>query len=228
MGGKRIKVVIGTPCYTGTMDVEAAGRMGMYLYKLGKTHPELDVEWHIVRRTFVHTARNNVVHYALDPEINADYIWWVDDDCILNPKFVDGREVPKDFSLLPRLIAHDKDVVIVPYFLRQPPHACGVLRATDHKDPSSYWNIKSAELNKGLIEVAGGGTHCMLLKTSMIKDWDLPWFALPEFGGTEDMYMCLKAKNRGYKIYCDSDIEVGHVGYAPVIGSKEMKVHEKT
>lgn len=203
----KTKVMIATPCYTGNLDAGVAGRIGMHLYHLGKDYPELQIEWHIIRRTFIHTARNSFTQRAID--LGMDYIWWVDDDC----------ELPDRKDLLPRLISFDKEVVIVPYFLRKKPHKCGVLRASDYRDHTTYKNIDLSELNKGLIEVDGGGTHCMLTKVSMLKKLPYPWFALPEYGGTEDMYMCLKAKECGFKIYCDSDIEAGHVGYAPTITS---------
>lgn len=210
-----VKVIIGTPCFTCSMPAEVAGKIGMYLYQTGKKHPEIDIEWCIVQRCFVHTARNQIVQHAI--EINADYIWWVDDDCIL-----DGS-----VDILPRLIAHNKDIVITPYFIRKPPHVPGVLRAKNLQDPNSYWNLTLDDLHKGLIEVDGGGTHCMLTKVSMFKEMPLPYFALPEYGGTEDMYMCLKAREMGVKIYCDSDIEVGHVGYPKIITSKDYTPHKQ-
>jgi hypothetical protein len=206
---KPVKVVIGTPCYTGTLDAEVAGRMGMYLHRLAKTNPEITVEWHIMRRSFVHIARNNIVNQAR--LFGADYLWWVDDDCVL----------PQDLNILPRLIDHDKDIVIVPYFLRVKPHRVGVLNSPDIEYVEGYKNIKKSDLKKGLVEVSGGGTHCMLVNMKVYDAMELPWFALPEYGGTEDMYMCLKAKRLGFGVWCDTDIEAGHVGYAPVITSKD-------
>lgn len=204
------KVMIATPCYTGNVDVEMAGRMGMYLFNLSRTNPEITVEWHIIRRTFIHTARNSFVREAIKNDF--DYIWWVDDDCL----------IPVNNNILPRLISHDKDIVVTPYFLRRPPFKPGVLRASDFRDHRTYQNLEIEDLNKGLIEVDGGGTHCMLTKVSMFKKLPLPYFALPEYGGTEDMYMCLKAKECGFKVFCDSDIEAGHIGYPLVITSKTL------
>jgi len=203
------KVAICTPSFTGALDAEMAGRMGMYLHRLGKNHPEIQPEWWLAKRMFVHFARNRFVENAI--RLEMDYIWWVDDDCILDPSI----------DILPRLIDYDKDIVVTPYYLRKPPHVPGVLRAKELRDPSSYYNLKLSDLNHGLIEIDGGGTHCMLTKVSMFKEMPKPYFALPEFGGTEDMYMCLKAREMGRKIYCDSDIEVGHVGYPPVITSAD-------
>ena len=190
----KTKVLVATPCYTGTMDAEVAGKIGAYLYKVGRNHPELDLEWLIIKRTFVHFARNRFVKLALAE--GFDYIWWVDDDCVL----------PTDVDILPKLISADKDIVITPYYMRRPPYVPGVLRAVDVNRPDTYYNLRKEDLNQGLIEVDGGGTHCMLNKVSMFKEMPEPYFALPEYGGTEDMYMCLKAKQIGASIFCDSDI----------------------
>lgn len=212
---KKTKVVICTPCFTGTMSSAMAGKLGMYLYKLGKFNPEIEVEWWIINRRFVHSARNQFVDAAM--HFNFDYIWWVDDDCV----------IPDNTDLLPRLIAHNKDIVITPYFMRSDNHVCGILRCKDKlRCVADYYNLKLSDLNKGLIEVDGGGTHCMLTKVSMYKELPKPYFALPEFGGTEDMYMCLKARQVGIKIYCDSDIEAGHIGYPPMITSQQCREKE--
>ena len=206
------KVAICTPCFNGSMSSEMAGKMGMYLHKLGKNHPEIEVEWWIINRRFVHTARNEFVQSAI--ALKFDYIWWVDDDCV----------IPTEIDILPRLIEYDKDIVITPYFMRGGDHVCGILRCKGKlRHVSSYYNIGLDDLNKGLIEVDGGGTHCMLTKVDMYKELPQPYFALPEFGGTEDMYMCLKAREIGIKIYCDSDIEAGHIGYPPTITSQHCK-----
>ena len=210
MSNKKTKVAICTPCFTSNMPSEMAGNMGVYLYKLGKNHPEIEIEWWIINRRFVHTARNEFVYGAM--EAGMDYIWWVDDDCV----------IPQDVDILPKLISHDKDIVITPYFMRGGDHVVGVLKCEGKlRTVADYRNLRKDELNKGLIEVDGGGTHCMLTKVSMFKELPKPYFALPEFGGTEDMYMCLKARQAGIKIYCDSDIEAGHIGYAPTITSKD-------
>lgn len=207
LNNNEIKIAIATPCYTGQLDAEVAGKIGMYLYNLGRKHPSLKLEWWIIRRSFIHTARNYFAEKAI--QLGFDYIWWVDDDCLL----------PDNLDILPKLLSHDKDIVITPYFLRKAPHSPGVLRASDFRRPETYRNLRRDELHQGLIEVDGGGTHCMLTKVSLFKEMPRPYFALPEFGGTEDMYMCLKAKEMGRKVYCDSDIEAGHIGYPPVITS---------
>ena len=204
------KILVGTPNYTGFFPAIVTARF-MEMYSIWKKEYGFDnVKWRFILRQFVHFARNQLAREAI--EGGFDYVLWLDDDAIIDPSF------------LPRLIEHDVDIVMVPYFLRRPPYWCGVLRAESGNiyDVATYKNLRMEDLNQGLIEVDGGGTHCMLVKTSvfeaMVKDGVYDhWFILAPKGGTEDMYFCMKAKDQGFKVYCDSDIEAGHIGDPQII-----------
>jgi len=221
MYSKKAKVLIGTPSYTAQCSIEFAISMGMYLSRFTKNHPDIEFAWIGVPRTFVHTARNIIADIGFNQGFT--HVWWVDDDCIL-PEDKDNK-----IDILYRLLSHDVDIVITPYFLRAPKqgHACGVLRSPDLDDPKQYYNLKTTDLHKGLVEVDGGGTHCMLCKIDTFVRVDAPPFALPVQGGTEDMYFCVHAKKAGIKIYCDTDIEVGHIGYSPIITHKDADKYER-
>lgn len=218
---EQMKILIGTPNFTGNMESEVAVRMARCIMKWSKDH---EIHWDVVRRTFICRARSMIVSDAIN--IGADYLFWIDDDAI----------VTEDF--LPRMLAHDKDVVIAPYPMRRPPYQCGVLKSKtgDFEDQSSYYNLDwDDDLKKGLVEVDGGGTHAMLTKVSVYgppspQEMNLeeykakfpgkvpyPWFVLAPFGGTEDMYFCLMARRCGVKIYCDTDLEAGHMGWPELL-----------
>lgn len=224
-----MKIVIGTPNFTGQMEAEFAVTMARCIRDWSKEH---EIHWLVLRRTFVCKARHMIVNGAL--QMGADYLFWVDDDAIINPE------------LLNKLIAHDKDVVITPYPMRRPPYNCGVLTCgdklegvdEDKLDWESGWrNLEWKEMNQGLVEVDGGGTHAMLTRPKVygppkkqgetfeeyLKEnpgqVPFPWFVLAPYGGTEDMYFCTKARIHRIKIFCDTDEEAGHVGYPQIITS---------
>jgi hypothetical protein len=121
------------------------------------TKADIHFKWLVIGRTFVHFARSQACHLALLG--NYTHILWLDDDAIISP------------DLLARYIAYDKDIVITPYFMRRPPYECGVLKSTtgDFHDHRTYRNLTTADLHQGLIEVDGGGTHAMLIKTSVLQ-----------------------------------------------------------
>lgn len=217
-----MKILIGTPNYTGEMTSDVAVSIARCIMEWSKDH---EVKWSVIKRTFICKARQMIVQDALT--MGADYLFWVDDDAIVKPSF------------LPKLIAHDKDIIVTPYPMRRPPFQCGALRSKtgNFEDQDQYENLRWEDLNQGLVEIDGGGTHCMLTKTSIYGPPSevgetfetytkkhpgkvpYPWFVLAPFGGTEDMYMCLLAKRAGIKIYCDTDIESQHIGYPQIISS---------
>ena len=151
--------------------------------------------------------------------------------------------------------------------MRRSPYEIGILKSTtgDFHDHGSYRNLTLSDMNKGLLEVDGGGTHAMLCKTecftrrgsestyhtpyppkllevlnsltpeqkdiidhyvgelpdesmNRVEENELgkPFFVMPKVG-TEDMLWCYRAKKKGIEIWCDTDIDCGHVGFAPVI-----------
>lgn len=203
------KICICTPNYSSMMHSDYVLNIMQNILDWKKKY---EVTWFVYKRTFICKARNEMVINALN--WGADYILWYDDDAIVDPDTLD------------RMIERDKDIVIAPYPMRTPPYQCGVLvsKTGDFEDQFSYRNLTWDEMNNGLIEVDGGGTHCMLTKASVYLTIQYPWFSLPMLGGTEDMYFCLIAKRRGIKIYCDSDIKTGHIGFPEIVTTEHAKL----
>jgi len=146
--------------------------------------------WTIIGRTFVHFARSQACRAAVDGGFT--HIFWVDDDAVIDP------------IILPKFLAHDKDIVIAPYPMRRSPFQIGILssrhfycRECDHRtiwkfdenappvlpcekcgkeiprdfhEHVSYRNMTYNDLDKGLVDVDGGGTHCMLIKTTVLTE----------------------------------------------------------
>jgi len=221
------KVLIGTPNY-----------MNMFWSEVHSNHIEsavewkgqgIDFNWMIVGRSFVHFARTQVCDAAINGKFT--HVFWVDDDAIIPP------------NTLKRFIEHDKDVVVAPYPMRKPPHEIGILSHPDgdFHDHSGYRNWTPDDLNKGMVQCDGAGTHCMLIKVDILNKLygpiaaqsreegmsvqgtledenknGLPYFVMPKVG-TEDMYFCYRVKCKGGEIWCDTDIFAGHVGFAPLI-----------
>lgn len=186
----------------------------------------------VVGRTFVHFARTQLCELAVKG--GYTHVFWLDDDAVIEP------------DLLPTLLNHDKDLIVTPYPMRKPPHEIGVLISSvgDYKNHPSYVNLSTKDLDQGLIEVDGGGTHAMLMKTEVlqrsgISDMDdKQWYTLEEENeigrpyvmmpktGTEDMYLCYRLKLKGVEIWCDTDVFAGHVGFAPVITRRHTELME--
>jgi hypothetical protein len=155
MSEDRPAVLIATPCYSNTFTAEA--HMNHTQCAVAWTKAGLHFKWLHIGRTFVHFARTQACQVAL--RAGFTHLFWLDDDAIIDP------------ALLPKYLAHDRDVMITPYFMRRPPYECGVLKSQtgDFHDHRTYRNLTTADLHQGVIEVDGGGTHAMLVKTSVLQ-----------------------------------------------------------
>lgn len=203
------KIMIGTPNFAAQFHCNVTGYFMQCFKEWSFKYGQDNVNWRIVPRRFAHMARNDIAREFLDS--GFDYLFWIDDDAIVNPEIL--------YKMLAHMDAPEVGVVIAPYMMRRPPYGIGVLTC-DGKDISNtnnYRNLTLDELNQGLIEVDGGGTHCMLVKREMFEKVNEPWFRLPPLGGTEDMYFCLKVRKLGLKIHCDTDLEIPHIGEPQII-----------
>ena len=73
-------------------------------------------------------------------------------------------------------------------------------------------------LPEELFEVGGCGFGCVLMDTGVFLDVQAKhgnMFA-PMGNNGEDLAFCMRARDCGYKIYCDPSIVCGHVGYSVV------------
>lgn len=256
-----VKVLVATPNYTNLFTSEVHTNHIECAVKWKEWG--IEYNWTIVGRTFVHFARTQAMEAMVAGGFT--HIFWVDDDAIVPPE------------LLPRFLKHDKEIMIAPYPMRRPKHEIGVLISTvgDFHNHESYRNLNLSDMDQGVIEVDGGGTHCMLVKRdvvdargggddspdpypedlkelldslntdqrkkidhyvgnlpdehmSLLEENDelkKPYFMMPK-SGTEDMYFCYRAKKKGVKIWCDTDVFSGHVGFYPVITRKSVEHYD--
>ena len=215
------RILVATPNYTNLFSAEAHvnhSEAFCYWQRIGLTFHNV-----IIGRTFVHFARTQLCETALLGDFT--HVFWLDDDATIEPE------------LLPTLIMHDKEVIVTPYPMRRPPHEIGALLSTtgDFRKHETYRNLEIKDMDQGLIEIDGGATHAMLMKTEVLTTLGIaeengvdmysmkdehalgrPYFMMPKTG-TEDMYLCYRLKLKGVKIWCDTDTFAGHVGFAPVV-----------
>jgi GT2 family glycosyltransferase len=112
---------------------------------------------------------------------------------------------------LVKLIEHDKPIVSARAHRRVKPF-----------DPCFY--IKGEPYHDypyGLIEVDSVGMACCLIKREVFESIDQPWFYPLENKG-EDFSFCKRAKDKGYPIFVDTNIEAGHIGTV-VYGERHYK-----
>lgn len=151
-------------------------------------------ELKIVKSDQIDQIRNLIADWAK----NFDYLFSVDSDL----------SFPKD--TLKKLLAHNVDMVSGVYRQRKEQQILEV-----YKDGRNvpYRDLKG----KGLVEVQSTGFGCLLIKSNVIKSMEYPHFVYKSAIDhkntvSEDTYFCLKAKEKGFKVFVDSSILCDHHG----------------
>lgn len=154
-----------------------------------------DIKEFIVKQSpLVHLNREKIVIQAL--RTNCTHLLFIDTDM----KF--------GSLILKKLLAHKKDIVGLIYRFKSIP-----------TKPVVY--IKKGkfldEVPRKLFKVYAIGTGCLLIKLSVFKKIKQPWFFFGkqtkrQGGYGEDIWFCNQARKAGFDIWCDGQIEVGHIG----------------
>lgn len=143
--------------------------------------------------------RNLIIDDAL--AANATHILFIDDDMAFAPN-----------SLL-NLLAYDKDIVSGLYLSRSSPHLPVMFNICNGKYIRRF--LKPAE--HGLIEVDAVGFGFLLVQTRVFESLKPPYVRHGEIWQdkrNEDLGFCNRAQWVGFKIYCDLDTPIGHMGMA--------------
>lgn len=168
-----------------------------------------DCELAMKSGSLVYTSRNELATRAMQTE--ADYVVWFDSDMVFAPNTLE--------RLMKTLTDNDYDIVTGLYFRRVPPYSPTLFDRLDIDGEICWWS-EFKEIPEEPFEVGGCGFGCVLMKTDAFFDVQGRFgnmFA-PIGNNGEDIAFCWRARQCGYKIYCDPNVECGHVGYSVVDG----------
>lgn len=159
--------------------------------------------------SLVYDARNTLAKQAVRE--GFDRILWLDSD----------MDIPVDAMLrLSARMDEGYDFVSGIYFKRKAPVTPVIYEHVGywHNDETneltpaaqSYLNYEK----DGFFEIEGAGFGLVMHSVKLIKDvaekYGLPFSPIIGFG--EDLSFCLRARELGYKLYCDASVKAGHVG----------------
>lgn len=168
--------------------------------------------------SLIYTSRNSLAMMAIQME--ADYVFWLDSDMVFKSDTL--------VRMMDTLKKNDLDILTGLYFRRVPPYSPVLFDKLEQNGEITEFS----EFNKipdALFEVGGCGFGCVLMKTDVFFDVQSKYgnmFA-PRGNNGEDVAFCIRARECGYKIYCDPSIVCGHVGYS-VIDDQFYRVFQKT
>ena len=146
-------------------------------------------------------------------KVNYDYMMWIDSDIVFTP------------DQFFKLIDADKDIASGLYKMHDNIHYATVEKWDDDffvKNGSyQFMTPEIMSKKKGLVSVAYTGLGWMLVKKGVFESLQYPWFQpiwkeynyqgqhIKEFA-SEDVSFCHMIKEKGYDIWVDPEIVVGH------------------
>lgn len=154
----------------------------------------------LVIATEGYTISENRTYLAVQALNNGcSHLLFIDDDMVFPP------------DTLERLLNREKDIVGVIYHSRMfPPTPVIVL------EDGSVKEVK--EINEEMVKCQHVGTGVLLIKTEVFKKIHRPWFLADTYLETgmtrigEDAWFCQQARKAGYEIWCDTTIDIKHIG----------------
>jgi hypothetical protein len=160
--------------------------------------------FHPIVRRLPDMARNELAEMSVN--MGFTHVLFLDDDMAFDQQ-----------NIFVQLLSHDVDIIGVKAYTRQFPHyPCVFFKGSE--ETQFYKDIDFD--NVGLREVDAIGASMLLVKTEVFKKMEKPYFEFRDvkilgkgassFG--EDILFGKKAKEAGFKVYCDTDIEIGHIG----------------
>jgi len=156
-----------------------------FWFRLGRSSSHEMMLYH-PRRMSIDRMRNVAARVALDN--NCDYLMFVDDDVLIPTNALD------------KLIEVDADIVSGWTIIRGYPYENMFFRYMD-EGQVHLTQVKDKELPRGsftpdggeVIDVDAVGFSCVLIKTSLLKKVEPPFFVTGP-RNTEDIYFCVKVQ----------------------------------
>lgn len=186
----KLKVYIGVP----TAESARSAIFYDYLAFLKKPEGTVGASFHSNSGAL---NRNFIIDDALAGE--CTHILFIDDDMAFPA------------NALINLLRYDKDAISGLYLNKNHPH------------PPVIFELESINRHylqpgeSGLIEVGAAGFGFFLVKTKIFASLDRPFVRMGEIQKdkrNEDIDFCNRVRAAGYKVYCDLDTVIGHIGTA--------------
>jgi len=175
---------------------------------LDLVHNNKHHDLHFIVATEGYTTAQGRIYCVVQAKKNqSEYLLFVDDDMTLEKDALD------------RLLSHGKEIVGVNAYSRTLPLSTTVMMMDEkgeYKDPSKNTEY-AMRVPEELFEVLAVGTGVALIKMEVFEKIDKPWFKFDMHKDGymlqgEDAWFCTEARKKGYKIYCDGSLKIGHIG----------------
>lgn len=158
---------------------------------------QFDVE--INSGTLVYLARERIAHKAINEKYT--HVLWLDSDMVFNADIFDD------------LMFCGKDFVTGIYHARRKGYASVIFKSIEINSIERF-----EEYPNEPFQIAGCGFGCVLTSVEMLSSVCLHYGTcftpLQSLG--EDIAFCKRAKDLGYKLWCEPTVVCGHIGHITI------------
>jgi len=191
-----MRLLIGIPTLD-YVNVEFMNCLMKLIMKLKDNGVQFDVE--INSGTLVYLARERIAHKAINEHYT--HVLWLDSDMVFNPDILDD------------LMFCGKDFVTGIYHARRKGYASVIFKSIEINSIERF-----EEYPNETFQIAGCGFGCVLTSVEMLSSVCLHFGTcftpLPSLG--EDIAFCKRAKDLGYKLWCEPSVICGHIGHITI------------
>jgi len=193
----KARVLVGIPNSGSIEDMlgESPFKSFMHMVMFVASHRE-STNWGIqpIPRMITHEARNALARQAIDE--GYTHLCMIDSDHVF------------DKDVIHRLLLWQKDIVGVRAYRRISPHyPCVFIKKEGLPDTEAM--IPVNVVDSGLLITDAIGFGIILISVEVLKKLTYPYFYFSKTG--EDINFCREAREAGFKVYVDTDVEIGHV-----------------
>lgn len=153
----------------------------------------------IISGTLVYVARDKLANKAINE--GFDWVLWLDSDMVFQD------------TLLEDLQFCGKDFVTGVYHARRKGYDSCIFEKIDLDELKKCESYPSQAFR-----VEGCGFGCVLIKTEILKHivqtYKTAFLPLKQYG--EDIAFCLRARELGYKLWCEPSAVCGHIGHITI------------
>lgn len=190
-----VRLAVGIP-HTGSLKADTARGL---ISLVGELRGTITLNFLFHGGCYVHKNRETLVKQAL--ELNYTHLLFIDTDMIWHPGSVE------------RLLSLKKPIIGADYHERRLPLR-STIKVADKNGKLKA--IPKEKFPKKPFKCWAIPTGFMLIDLSIMKKIPKPWFFFEledgEFAMGEDIWFCRQATKAGIDIWCDPEIEVGHIG----------------
>lgn len=197
-----MKTMIAIPCLDTVMTRFCASLTGLELTG--------EVQYSYSESSLVYDSRNTLAKKAIAE--GFDRVLWLDTDMVF---------APDTFKRMSKHLDEGLDFVCGLYTTRKPPFkACiyddvGLTIDKEKNEATPTCRTIYEYPKDSLFEIQACGFGGVMMSAKLLKEVNdkcgIPFSPIYGFG--EDLSFCIRARELGYKLYCDSSIKFGHIGF---------------